>query len=139
MTSRPHSHVPATVSRMALHGTPLASIGTVGLICGPGTRPDQLARMSALGRIWDTAVAAWRLSGATFCFFLAEQEDADEMHAFARPIVFWTNDIAELEHSVWTMVALRAGRPWVIDSLEPTLDGFIENLKASERLSAGHA
>ena len=139
MTSRPYPIVWLPGPRMARHGTPIAEIGTVGLICGPGTRPEQLAHMAALGQAWDTAIGAWRFSGAIYCFFLAEQEDADATRAFARPIVFWTNDRAELEHSVWSMVALHAGRPWVIDSLEPTFDGFIERLRASERLSAGHA
>lgn len=139
MTSRPYPLVSSPGSRMARHGTPLAEIGTVGLICGPGTGPEQLAHMSALGEAWDTAIAAWRLSGATYCFFLAEQEDADATHAFARPIIFWTSDRAELEHSVWSMVVLHAGRPCVIDSMESTFDGFIDTLKASARLSAGHA
>lgn len=139
MTSRPYPLVSSFGTGMARHGMPLASIGTVGLICGPGTPSEQLAHLRALGEAWDTAVEAWRLSGAVYCFLLAEQEDADATLAFARPIIFWTNDRAQLEHSVWSMVAHHAGRPWVIDSLDPTLDGFIDTLKASERLSAGHA
>ena len=139
MTTRPYPAASSPGSRMARHGTPLAAIGMVGLVCGPGTRPEQFAHMSALGKAWDTAIAAWRLSSATYCFFLAEQEDADATDGFARPIVFWTNDRSELEHSIWSMVALHAGRPWVIDSLEPTFDDFIDTMKASQRLSAGHA
>lgn len=139
MTTNPQTVVQSPVSRMARHGTPLACIGTVGLICGPGTTHEHLSTMSALGEAWRTAIEAWRLSEAIYCFFVAEQEDGGETHPFARPIIFYTSDRVQLEHSVWSMAALHNGRPWVIDSLEPALDGFVETLKASQQLSAGHA
>jgi hypothetical protein len=123
---------------MARHGTPMAAIGTVGLLCGPDTAPEQLAHMSALGEAWHTAIEAWRLSEATYCFFLAEQDDGAAL-AFARPIVFWTSDRTQLERSVWSIVALRTDRPWVLDSLEPTLDRFVQYVRASQGLSAGCA
>jgi hypothetical protein len=139
MTTRPYPAVSSPGSRMARHGMPLVAIGTVGLICGPRTGSEQLAHMRALGEAWQMAVGAWLMSGATYCFFLADQDDEGAAHRFARPITFWTNDRAEIEHSVWSTVVLRVERPWVIDSLEPAFDGFIDTLKASQRLPAGHA
>jgi hypothetical protein len=138
MTSPLHPVI-SPVSRMARHGTPLAAIGSVGLLCGPETAAEQLAAMGALGGAWQTAIEAWRLSEATYCFFLAEQDDEGAALAFARPIIFCTSDRPQLERSVWSIVALRMDRPWVLDSLEPTLDGFVQYVKASQRLSAGHA
>lgn len=118
---------------MARPGTPLARIGTVGLLCGPETRAEHLAHMKALGDGWRRAIDAWRLSEATYCFFLADD-------AFARPIIFWTSDRAELERGVWSSIAaLQTDRFWVVDSLEPELEGFVAKLRASERLEAGHA
>jgi hypothetical protein len=137
MTNLPHP-APTSDSSMARPGTPLASIRTVGLICGPGTKPDHLADIGSLGEGWRAALEAWRLSEALYCFFLADDRH-DGTHRFAHPVIFCSSDRSQLEHDVWSVTAMRTNRAWVIDSLEPTLDSFVERLKSSESLAAGHA
>jgi hypothetical protein len=137
MSTRPYTVL--STNRMARPGTPLASIGTVGLICGPGTTPDHLEDMGALGEGWRAAIDAWRLSEALYCLFVADDRHDGGMQPFARPVIFCTSDRSQLEHGVWAVTALHTNRTWVIDSLEPTLDGFIDRLRSSETLAAGHA
>jgi len=139
MTTRPHVAPSSAISRMARHGMPLVAIGTVGLVCGPGTAATELAHMSALGKGWRMAIDAWRLSGELYCFFLAAEEDDGATPAFARPIVYCTSDPAQLQRSIWSIASLQTSRTWLIDSLEPSMNRFVDNLKASERLSPGHA
>lgn len=139
MTTRPYAALTSAAGRMARPGTPLAAIGTIGLLCGPGTAPQDLAQMSALGQGWRAAIEAWRMSETLYCFFLADDQHDGVAQPFARPIIFCTSDRSQLEHGVWSVTALQANRTWVIDSLEPTLDGFVDRLRASQSLAAGHA
>jgi hypothetical protein len=139
MASWMHDPAARTTTRMARPGMPLSAIGTVGLVCGPGTALGQLENLRALGGGWSAAIESWRQSEAAYCFFLARAEDDGSAHAFARPVIFCTSARHELERSVWSIASIECHRAWVLDSLEPTMDEFVAALKGAEAFAPGHA
>jgi hypothetical protein len=112
-------------------GFPLDLIDAVGLVCGPGTTPDQVRLICALGGGWPMAVNAWQASQAPYAFILAHRETGATL-AFGRPITFWTHDRTLLEQSVWQAMNHPRAGVCVIDSVEPSLDDFLKLVKHSE-------